>query len=107
MTKRADAVFALLSLARHLTAVQPRLKKEPERGAQGTATTPSTASCAVTLYIGHSFSLRSRLRPDGLRDGARDLRQRQVELQARNGQRSRPSFGPAPFLKRACDRAVP
>jgi hypothetical protein len=49
MTKRADAVFALLSLALHLTAVRPRLKKERERGAHRAATTPSTASRAVTL----------------------------------------------------------
>jgi hypothetical protein len=105
MTKRADAVFALLSLARHLTAVRPGLKKEPERG---TGHRDDSVDGVVRGdSIGHSFSLRSCLRPDGLRDGARDLRRRQVELQARNGQRSRPSFGPAPFLKRACDRAVP
>jgi hypothetical protein len=49
MMKRADAVFALVSLAVQVTAVRPSLKKEPERGAHRAVTTPSTASRAVTL----------------------------------------------------------
>src|SRR5688572_5299724 len=44
-------VFALESVAEHLTTVRPIGNRPPERGSQMTRTCPSTLSLAVTSYV--------------------------------------------------------
>jgi hypothetical protein len=100
----AFAVLALRSLEEHVTRVLPILKRLPDLRVQATGRVPSRSSRAVTLKTTRA-GFRTLSGSHRLVGRSRQCRPREVEFEARHGERAGPRLVSEGALRRRSETA--